>query len=231
MTRIRELFSGVAVACIVVGLVVSILLSPLALQALARKKLNWSLLSNIGQSYGAASAVLSALAFFAVAVALILQVRQARESRGYSIREIHSSLLRIAMENHKYLDVWGAFPAPGELDRDVVVYANLVMNYLALLHETKTSDLREVKYHVAAIFDGATGRAYWESCRDVWLKFSRGRSKALAKVIDDEYQRAIASGPPKRPMRLAAIPGAPGERLSLRARIRDFLTCCSRTSL
>jgi hypothetical protein len=197
------LLSGAAITLALVGLIIGIVISPLALQLLAKKKLNWSLFSNIGQSYGAVSAILSALAFLGIALALILQVRQSRESRIYSIRELHSNLLRMGMADSRYLEAWGNFSASVSLDRDVTIYANLMMNYLASLYETRAADLEEVRYYAREIFDGEVGRVYWESCRGAWLKFSRGRAKRLAWMIEDEYQRAVISGPPQRPLHLA----------------------------
>jgi hypothetical protein len=197
MTTIRH---GVYITLVIAGLIFGIFISPLALQLLARQKLNWPLLSSIGQSYGAAAAAISALAFVGIGLSLILQRREARENRLYSIRELHSNLLRAGMADSRYLEVWGSAEAPADVDRDVSVYAQLVMNFIALLYEARIASLEEVRYHTQEIFDGALGRAYWEATRDTRLKFASGRSKKLVNVIDDEYRQAVEKGPPGRPL-------------------------------
>jgi hypothetical protein len=201
MTRTRKLFTGLAVTLALICLIIGITISPLVLNLLAKAKLNWPLLSNIGQSYGAASALLSAFAFLGVALTLLLQIRQNREARTYSIRQHHSALLQMAMADGRYLEVWGNFPAPMNVDRDVMIYTNLVMNYLSSLYVTGVSNLEEIRYYVKDIFDGAVGRAYWEYNREGWLKLAhRNADEKLAIAIDAEYQLAITNGPPGRPL-------------------------------
>ncbi|OLB64717.1 MAG: hypothetical protein AUI10_09845 [Actinobacteria bacterium 13_2_20CM_2_72_6] len=63
MLRPRRLLLGAAVAVTVAAVV----LSPFLLGALGGFGVNWTRLSEIGQTYGAVSAVLSALALGAVA--------------------------------------------------------------------------------------------------------------------------------------------------------------------
>ena len=200
MNRSRQIFSGVAVILIIIGVIIGVIISPLALQLIAGKKLNWPLLSNVGQSYGAASAMLSALAFFGVALALVLQVRQARESRNYSIRELHSSLLRMGIADKRYLEAWGNLALPPNMDRDVFIYMNLIMNYLDTLYKARAARPEEIRYHIREIFDGAIGRAYWHTNRDAWLTLSQGTTRKLARIIEEEYRLAESSGPPKRPI-------------------------------
>src|SRR5438045_9631717 len=66
----------------------AILFSPLFLRRVAEVRgVNWNLLGNIGQTYGAASAILSAVALLGIAVSLVLQRRQARAERIRIVRE------------------------------------------------------------------------------------------------------------------------------------------------
>jgi hypothetical protein len=198
--RARQWLFGVSLGAGFLVLLAAVAFSPLALRQATRVKLNWLLVGNAGQAYGAASSILSAMAFFAVAITLAFQIRQNREGRTYAIRELHSSLLRMAMKDQRYLEAWGDFPVPQGMDRDVAVYINMIINYISVLYQTGKSDTDELRAHVRAIFDGAIGRAYWELARHNWLTYSQGREKRLARIIDEEYQRAIASGPPVRPM-------------------------------
>lgn len=72
--------------------------SPFALDAFRGSTSYWNRLSAIGQTYGAASAVLSVLAVIGVAVTLVLQARDSRALRLQAIRESHIRLLEMAMK-------------------------------------------------------------------------------------------------------------------------------------
>jgi ABC-type sulfate transport system permease component len=67
--------------------------SPLALDTFRGSTSYWNRLSAIGQTYGAASAVLSVLTIIGVAVTLVLQARDSRALRLQAIRESHIRLL------------------------------------------------------------------------------------------------------------------------------------------
>src|SRR5215469_12947531 len=59
-----------------------VLISPLLLRQIARiHGVNWTMLGNVGQTYGAASALLSAIALIGVSASLVIQGRQARNER------------------------------------------------------------------------------------------------------------------------------------------------------
>src|SRR2546421_11244030 len=70
--RRLPLVAAVAVA------VAAVVLSPFLLGALGGFGVNWTRLSEIGQTYGAGSAVLSALALGAGAMSVTIQARQGR---------------------------------------------------------------------------------------------------------------------------------------------------------
>jgi hypothetical protein len=72
-------FLVIALTAFVLG---SILLSPLLLRQIAKLGgVDWAKLSNIGQTYGAASAILSALAVGGVAISLFLQANRVGQTR------------------------------------------------------------------------------------------------------------------------------------------------------
>ncbi|MGH3406799.1 MAG: DUF6082 family protein [Streptosporangiaceae bacterium] len=102
-----------------------IIFSPVALQHLAAHHFNWVQLSNVGRSYGAASAILSALAIIGVSFTLIVQARQSKENRNHYTREMRTDLLRIGMADERLLEAWGNIRVPTGIDRDLAVYENL----------------------------------------------------------------------------------------------------------
>jgi uncharacterized membrane protein (Fun14 family) len=79
---IRRLAVYLAVILIVAFILSLVLLSPVLLRQLGRiSGIDWARLSNIGQTYGAASAVLSAIALIGISLSLLVQARQARDER------------------------------------------------------------------------------------------------------------------------------------------------------
>ena len=83
-----------AASLIVLTLVV---LSPVVLVQLGHLNKNWSQLSNIGQTYGAISALISSLALGGVVVSLTFQARDLRTTRNLNARNFQHQLVR--MEN------------------------------------------------------------------------------------------------------------------------------------
>jgi hypothetical protein len=79
--------------------VVSTVASPIAMQWLAGRSVDWARLSNVGQAYGGVSAVLSALAFCGIAVSLAFQWQQVRISQVVASRERHFELVRLTAEH------------------------------------------------------------------------------------------------------------------------------------
>src|SRR4051794_23078917 len=69
------------------------------MSAAARSTLDRGRLSDVGQAYGGVSAVLSALAFCAIAASLLLQFQQTRSASIAAARERHFELVRLAIDD------------------------------------------------------------------------------------------------------------------------------------
>ena len=124
--RLRTITLASTAAIVFLALVI---LSPLELRALARSfDLNWSNLSNVGQTYGAVSALLTALALGGVVISLLYQAKDVSTARSQAIRTMHVDLLRMELEHEDYMWAsgapWGmAIPANyGHLRRHVYVH-------------------------------------------------------------------------------------------------------------
>ena len=93
---------------------------------------DWAKLSNIGQTYGAASAVLSALAVGGVAISLFLQANQGRANQVQMVREYQRELVRMLLDDPDlYLPCWRPYDLPG-LDINAKrqnLFSMLRMNY------------------------------------------------------------------------------------------------------
>jgi len=128
--RGRKLARWVAGVLGLLALLLLLLASPLALLAIQDSTDQWELLGWIGQSYGWTSAALSGIAFLGIAASLILQSREATANREQNERNLHQSLLRLAMEDPLYMEVW--MPAGLKENHDWQrqhMYVNLVLSH------------------------------------------------------------------------------------------------------
>ena len=82
LRRFRFTARLLAVIAVGAGLLSLVLFSPLLLRELTHVKgIDWQQLSNVGQTYGAASAILSGIALVGVVFSLLVQARQAKTER------------------------------------------------------------------------------------------------------------------------------------------------------
>jgi hypothetical protein len=176
-----------------------IALSPLALLAINTNRIDWNRLSSIGQSYGAISAVLSAAAVGGVAVTLILQNEQAKDARRFAVREMHRELLRMAIDRPSLFEAWGQFPARDLAGPDLVVYTNLVLNYLVLLHRTGAAKMDEVRMYVRFMANGEWGQRYWSETAETWRAAYSGADREIIDAIDEEFMRTRPLRPSSQP--------------------------------
>jgi hypothetical protein len=184
----------VATTLALAGAIVLIIFSPLALPILDNGDRDWERLSLIGQSYGAISAVLAAAAVVAVAFTLILQQRQIREARRLAIRQFHTNLLAMAMDNPDLLQAWGHAPQPEGADPRLTTYTNLVLNYFVLLHQTGSASTDEIKLHLRFMATSEWARSYWRSTAHIWTTAYTGKSRQIVDIFADELGQ-----PPTKP--------------------------------
>src|SRR3954451_351917 len=94
-----------------------VLLSPLALNLFPPdRKADWERLSYIGQTYGAASAILSMLALGGVALSLLLQGRETKATREQALRGLHVDLIKIALDDPLFLSCCAPFSGSTNID-------------------------------------------------------------------------------------------------------------------
>src|SRR5215467_11556741 len=197
---IRKTASGLSVillAALGIGL---ILISPLALNWIGSiKGFDWSRLSNIGQTYGAISAVIAGIALAAIAISLILQSRSLSLTRMEIMRNYHHDLVKFTIEHPTLLPSWGYAPAPdSDLDDALRVgFVSVIIGFWRTSYEAKMIRDEELRQNVVQMFDGEVGRRFWAGSRHSYSKSIAGRrSRRFAKIIDEEYMKAEDSGPP-----------------------------------
>ncbi|MFI7217349.1 DUF6082 family protein [Micromonospora maritima] len=200
--------AAVAAVIVVVGLVI---LSPVALRAVSGGAAeDWSRLSDVGQTYGAASAVLSALALGGVAASLLLQARQSRAERIQAIRGFHTDLITMQLDDLPvYLPCWGPLDLPDDTARRQHIYTNLLMQYAWMGYEIGTIPEPLLRDMLAGMFRGDVASRFWPMARASWTASTAGtrRGRRFLLIVDEEYARSAPVGPV---VREAVSDGRPG---------------------
>jgi hypothetical protein len=154
-------------------------------------------LSNIGQAYGVASAVLSAAALLALAGSIAYQAKQRRDDRIVTWRSAQESLLRLAIDDpetyapcimnvedfedmeqikrHLFTTLWLGYGRAGI--------------YLGYITETdlRTELLKDT-------FSSPVGRELWRLRKERIVQAGRD-GPWFERVVEEEYARAVAVMP------------------------------------
>jgi hypothetical protein len=191
---------GAAIAMGTAAALGVVLVSPLLLGRLAALgAVNWARLSEIGQTYGAASAILAMLALGGVAFSVFLQARQARADQIQAIRGLHTELVRIELDNLPlYLPCWGPLDIPTDDGKRRHVYTTLMMDYAWMGYEIGSIPESWLRDMLAGMFRGEVGRRYWKMTRQSWDRALGGsrRGRHFLRIVEEEHDRAASAGPP-----------------------------------
>jgi hypothetical protein len=170
------------------------LLWPVLMTITVSGNINWHALSEVGQAYGAVSAVLSGLALCGVVVSLLIQRRQAQTSTQYAIRERHFDLLRLMLDQPDLMYGFAMDPRDPAARRSV--YVNLIIGHMHMtwmLGEAEEIDLRNA---LREMFRGSTAMDWWSRGGGEWTVDPRPRSRQFLRIIQEEYKKAVMTGPP-----------------------------------
>ncbi|OKI65525.1 hypothetical protein A6A27_24395 [Micromonospora sp. CB01531] len=187
------------IAAVLVTLAI-VILSPFLLGVLNTFDISdWSRRSEIGQTYGAVSAVLSALALGAVAVSVSIQARQAKASQIQAVRQFHLDLIRMELDDlQTYLPCWGPLDLPSRAAQQRHIYTNLVFSYASMGYNVGEISEPWLRDMLIGMFQSESARRYWLMAREAWVASAatNRRGRRFVAIVDDEYRRADAAGPP-----------------------------------
>lgn len=143
-------------------------------------------LSDLGQAYGAASALLAAFALIAVATSVALQVREARFARRAAERDHHFRLMQLMIEH----------PAIRQGRSQNQLYLNLMISYWEMLYEMgEMPKSALMEYARQEVFATEAGRRFWERTREHRMAAAKNRRHArFAAILDGVWE---ATPPPK----------------------------------
>jgi Family of unknown function (DUF6082) len=155
---------------------------------------DWGKLSNIGQTYGAISALISSIALGEVVISLLYQARAGRTAREQSIRSLQQQLIRMEMDDPTLMTAIGApwdLPIPAE---SASIREHLYIHMWAafwagnyVVGEMTEPTVRKMAR--SELFNSSAGRRYWANMHDNVLNTNEGKYRQFALIVDDEYQR------------------------------------------
>jgi hypothetical protein len=179
----------------------------------------WSKWSDVGQTFGALSSIISGLALVAVVATARVQFREMRhhrkelEQQRHSLANNHSELRRTAEANHgtwhleilrmsiddpSLAEVWPPFipGLPTRLNRQYL-YANLIYQFhWASLHNGNYTD-EQVIASLRYLFTSQLMRDYWQAAAYARTSLEPGSAEFLfAQKVDEvcrEYEAVVAS--------------------------------------
>lgn len=191
----------VALSIILLGILSLILLSPFLLGEIENiRKENWQQLGNIGQAYDAPSAILGGIALLGVVASLIVQTRQARTERIQIVRERHMELLKMTIEDpHTYGPIVGRDPGLNVDSFRRFLFTTMWINYARMGYQMDVLTEKTLKSDLfQGLFSSDAGRSWWSDAREIWLDspVPERRARKFAEMMESEYQKALASGPP-----------------------------------
>jgi hypothetical protein len=185
---------------------VSVLLFPLLLGHLFRSEGDYSRISDIGQAYGAASAMISAVA---LGVIVIGQHRQTNRARLQALSEMTDELVQLAMDEPMYRQCWGARMAPDDIDEALFYYCNRMIKSWKIAWELRDLSEAQARGYLSSFFQSEIPRLFWQQ-HGQWQMHAKltNRRARFVVMINEEYLRAIHAGPPARAREL----GQPNRR-------------------
>jgi Family of unknown function (DUF6082) len=191
--------------------------SPLALSALdSGDDVDWNRLSDIGQTYGAVSAIIAAIALLGVAISLVIQSREASAVRKNARRVHHIELMRMAMDDPDYMACWGPYLTDSFAAERQYTYVNLVVAHWYAEYQVGEMSDGLLKATAISVFASAPGRHYWQNAAAFWRDNAEGRrGRRFHGLLDEAYREATRKPPSQPPVevsRPAAAPAPAGDR-------------------
>lgn len=196
LSRVRRFRASIWRAPLIVSAtliaVLLITISPLFLLLWSKYKgLNWNLLSNIGQTYNGASAILAGLALAGITASLIVQARQSRTDRIQQARDRQFQLQNLVLDSPVlYGPILSAWPAKTDDELRRLIFIGLWANNIQAMFEMGTVAEPEVRKELQAVFATKFGRLWWEAVSS-WWSVDHSTSKAerrFKRIVREEYE-------------------------------------------
>jgi len=193
--RRRQVLVYTVIAVVALNTVVALSLPSIVLMNSDVSDASIARLSDIGQAYGVASAILSAIALVVLAASIFYQARQNRYDRIVAWRDSQESLLRLVIEDPATfgpcVQDTELFTDPGQMRR--YYFTTLWLSFSRASTDLgffNQADLREEI--LKNMFRSPVARELWQIRRQRIIE-TYGSITGFLGIVDEEYGRSIAS--------------------------------------
>ncbi|ACZ88961.1 hypothetical protein Aros01_05218 [Streptosporangium roseum] len=166
--------------------------------------------SKIGEALSPIGVFFSGVAFVGIALTLFLQGRELRNQREeltiareeqqrsseIALRELHTSLIRMAIDDPELRQVWPLMASgAGVTKKDH--YCNLILNLQKVAYETRTIELAELRGALGHLMESRDIYLFWRKVRAVRVQVTQGDEGE--DFFTAEVDRAFAHAAPPVP--------------------------------
>ncbi|UQU62367.1 DUF6082 family protein [Couchioplanes caeruleus] len=157
----------------------------------------WSRWSDVGQTFGVLSSIISGLALVAVVLTARVQFRELQRSAAAELSMLHLEILKMSINDPQLAEVWPAFSPGLSVERNrQFLYANIIYQFhwtsLRLNKATDEEALGSMRY----LFTSPLMRKYWAAAARARTSLAPGSPEhAFVQRLDDlcrDYEAAVA---------------------------------------
>lgn len=148
---------------------------------------DWAALSDVGDTYAAAAAIISSLALIGVVLSLAVGLRQARIGQQETARGMQFELMRMALEDPRL-----STNLPSDADDAQVlawrrgIYRNMTFMYLRSSYLIEDASESALRFQITNVFRLEEARAWWQSVRPAFVTITNSRRERRFIQIADE---------------------------------------------
>ncbi|MFF5294294.1 DUF6082 family protein [Paractinoplanes globisporus] len=159
---------------------------------------DWGRWSDVGQTFGVLSSIISGLTLVAVVIAARVQFQELRRSAAADLSMLHLEILKMSINDQQLAEVWPAFqPGLSAESNRQFLYANIIYQFhWTSLKLNKASD-EEIFGSMRYLFTSTLMRKYWAAAARARTSLAPGSPEyAFAKKLDDlcqDYEAAVAT--------------------------------------
>lgn len=186
----------ISLVCAAIAALVLIVASPLALEPLGKALITDSeFVSRVGSSYGAISALISAISLFILSIGSVLQARQTQIARLQSARMMQLELLKLSLQNPAYrLALGDEFGNKSAAEWRIHAYQNLWVMHFQMAFITGAIEEAGLRAWLQReLFGSQHGMDFWQKIRSsARAEASTPKHRQFIDIVDGEFSRANA---------------------------------------
>jgi hypothetical protein len=205
---------SVLIAIGVVAMLLVLALSPLTLLAVDHFfPSDWGRLGNIGQAYGAVSALFAGVAVGGVSLSMVWQARQLRVSELQAQRMLQFEVMKLMINDPSLRAISPPSTGSSVDEWKMHIVTNLLFVSLLMGYEIREISPDSLRDSMRSRFDSPFGRRFWPRVRESYASNATTTLRQqFIHIVDEEHERAMAKhSSESEDARTASPTGHPGD--------------------